>query len=113
MRTFLTTLTVSVIFLSSCRQTRVSPSINVERLANAYAELLVLNERYNLSKDSLTTQQYVSAYEGILRSYDLTKDEYVAQFKTALASPGLYRQLCDKSLAKLQTMRPQPGTTGR
>ncbi len=111
MRTLTTSLALSLALLSSCTKTQVGPSVDVQRLADVYTQLLVLNERYNLSKDSLSQQQYAAACERILHTNGMTKDDYVSQFETVTASPGLYRQLCDLALMNLQRMRQKPDSS--
>ncbi len=112
MRTFLTSLMVLMTLFSACKQSQGASSIDIERLSSVYAELLVLNERFDLSKDSLSNQKYVTMYREILQKHRMTKDEYASQFEAVTTAPEMYRQLCDRALTKLQQMRGMPDTTG-
>ncbi len=110
MRTVLTSFVVAVLLFPACKKMPGTSSVNVEQLADTYAELLVLSERYSLAKDTLAGNLYTAEYERILRSHNLTKEEYASQFETAAGSATLYRELCDRALTKLQTMRGKPDT---
>ena len=112
MRSFLTSLIVSIVFLTGCQQSRTLSSVDVERLSNVYAELLLLNEGSGLSKDSVSRGEYTARYQEIFQKYKMTKDEYISQFETVVTSSGMFRQLCDLALLRLQRMRAMPGKTG-
>jgi hypothetical protein len=106
--------TFLAVLVSSCG--RPSPrkiSVNVDTLANVYAELLVLNERYSLSKDSLSSQQYESDYKQVLQNHDYTRDRFVSELESVAQSPDDFRQLCDRALANFQLMRRKPSTPGQ
>jgi hypothetical protein len=111
MRTALSSFIVVSLLFVSCKKSQGTSSVNIGQLADAYAELLVLNERYGMAKDSLSSQRYATEYRQILRNHSLTKEEYASQFETVVTSASLYRELCDRALAKLQTMRGRPDTT--
>ena len=108
MRLVLAFCITAVIALSCKRESSAKTSFNVDSLANAYAELLVLNERYNLAKDSLSGQQYETEYNDVLRAHNYTKDQFVSEIKSAAESPDSFRQLCDRAFARFQEMRKKP-----
>jgi hypothetical protein len=112
MRTVLNLFVVAALMFPACKKLQGTSAVNVTQLADTYAELLVLNERYSLTKDSLSSQRYATEYRQILRNHSLTKEEYASQFETVVTSASLYRELCDRALMKLQTMRGRPDTTG-
>ncbi len=105
MRTFIGSVLVLSLVVASCGKMQGSSSIDVGRLADTWAELLVLNERYTLAKDTLSGQKYVTEYQSILRNHGLTKEEYTSQFETVVCNAAMYRDLCDRALKRLQTMR--------
>lgn len=112
MRTVLVSLALLSLIITSCRKLQMTTPVDVGRLADTYAELLVLNERYTLAKDSLSSQRYVAAYQEILRSHNLTKEEYASQFETVVCDASLYRDVCDRALKRLQSMRTGSGAPG-
>lgn len=106
-------LLVATMILCSCgKQSPRIASVNVDTLANVYAELLVLNERYDLGRDSLSAQQYQEEYRTVLQSHKYTKEEFESQIQSAATSPGEFRVLCDRALAKFQEMRGRPTAIG-
>ncbi len=109
MRIVPATLIALTFLFASCSKLPGTSTIDVGRLADTYAELLVLNERYTLAKDSLSSERYIREYQQILRSHDLTKEEYASQFESAVCDASLYRDLCDRALRRLQTMRTGSG----
>jgi hypothetical protein len=111
MRTALSSFIVVALLFVSCKKSQGTSPINIGQLADAYAELLVLNERYSMAKDSISSQRYATEYQQILRNHNLTKEEYASEFETAACNASLYRELCDRALARLQTMRGRPDTT--
>ena len=112
MRIVLSSFIICSLAFVSCRKMQVGSSVNVGQLADTYAELLVLNERFVMTKDSLAGQRYAAEYQGILQRHNFTKEEYTSQFEIAASHAPLYRELCDRALKKLQTMRTGPDTTG-
>lgn len=112
MKTLFLLTVVAIIVLSCSRQSPQKTSVNVDSLANVYAELLVLNERYSLAKDSLSAQQYESDYGEALRSRGYTKDRFVSELGSVSQSPDSFRQLCDKALTKFQEMRRRSSVAG-
>lgn len=105
MRIQVITIIVAGIVFGSCKQPPPKISVNVDSLATVYAELLVLNERYNLSKDSLSARQYEADYTDILQKYNYTKDRFSRELETVSKSPDDFRHLCDRALAEFQQMR--------
>jgi len=105
MKTLLIFTVASFILFSCSKQPQEKTSVNVDTLASVYAELLVLNERYNLSKDSMSAQQYETDYEETLRKHDYTKARFVAELESVAQTPGPFRQLCDLASNKIQEMR--------
>jgi hypothetical protein len=104
-------LTFVAVLVSSCgKPSPRKTSVNVDTLANVYADLLVLNERYSISKDSLSSQQYESDYNRVLQNHDYTKERFVSQLESVAQSPDEFRQLCDRALANFQLMRHKPST---
>lgn len=112
MRTLLTFTVIATIVVSCSKQSPQKTSVDVDTLANVYAELLVLNERFGLSKDSLSAQQYENDYGEILRRHDYTKDRFASELKSVSQSPDSFRQLCERALLKFQEMRRKPSTAG-
>jgi hypothetical protein len=116
MKTLFLLTVVAIIVLSCSKQSPQKSSVDVDTLANVYAELLVLNERYSLAKDSLSAQQYESDYGEVLRRHDYTTDRFVSELGSVSQSPDSFRQLCDRALTKFQEMRRKPSpveTQGR
>jgi hypothetical protein len=106
--------TFLAVLVSSCG--RPSPrhiSVNVDTLANVYAELLVLNERYSLSKDSLSSQRYEFDYKQVLQNHDYTKERFVSELESVAQSPDEFRKLCDRTMTNFQLMRRKATTEGR
>jgi len=102
----LLTLILGSIVLSSCsKQSPQKISVNVDTLATVYSELLVLNERYSLSKDSLTPQQYESEYKEVLSSHHYTKERFALELETVARSSDDFRRLCDRAMTNFQLMR--------
>lgn len=108
MRFLLTIIIVAAVIVPSCKQSQPKTSFTVDSLATVYAELLVLNERYTISKDSLSAQQYESDYQDILQRHDYTKDRFSRDLETVSRSPEAFRILCDRAIAKFQEMRRKP-----
>jgi cell shape-determining protein MreC len=105
MKTLLIPIFVSFLVSSCGRQSTQISSVNVDTLASVYSELLVLNERYSLSKDSLSSQQYESDYREVLRSHEYSKERFVSELESVAQSPDQFRQLCDRALMNFQQMR--------
>jgi hypothetical protein len=107
-------VTFLAVLVSSCgKPSPRKTSVNVDTLANVYAELLVLNERYNISTDSLSSQQYESDYKQVLQNHDYTKERFVSELESVVQSPDEFRKLCDRALANFQLMRRKPSTPGQ
>jgi len=102
---------IAGIILAGCQQSPPKVSVNVDSLGTVYAELLVLNERYSLSKDSLSAQQYDSAYTDVLQKNQYTKDRFSRELETVSKSPDAFRQLCERVLAQFRVMRQMPAQT--
>lgn len=107
---YFSSVIIAVIIVSCGRPSPGTTPSSIENLANVYTELLVLNERYSLSKDSLSSQQYTSKYNEILEKRQYTKEKYTSDFEWAAQSPERFRQLCDRVTARLQEMRVRPDT---
>ena len=105
MKILLILMFVSFLVSSCGRQSPQKSSVNVDTLASVYSELLVLNERYSLSKDSLSPQQYESDYREVLQSHDYSKERFVSELESVAQSPEEFRQLCDRALTNFQHMR--------
>ncbi len=104
---------VAAVIICSC--TKRPPhrtSVNVDTLATVYAELLVLNERYNLDRDSLSAQRYQQEYRDVLDRHKYTKEEFESEIESVAASPDEFRILCDRALAKFQQIRTHPPKIG-
>ncbi len=110
MRTSIIYVVIAIFVFSCSKQSQQKSSVDVNTLANVYAELLVLNERYSLSKDSLSAQQYEIDYEEVLQKHDYTKDRFVSELGSVSQSPEAFRQLCDRAMAKFLEMRKMPAT---
>jgi hypothetical protein len=107
-------LVVIVFFIfPGCTQKQKVPDVNVEAVADTYAELLVLNERYSLSKDSLSAQRYTSDYQDILREHKFTQKQYVSVLESVVQSPVLSKQLFDRMMAKLQEKNAKGATKNK
>jgi len=102
----------TLIVISCGKQTSHTSSVNVDTLATTYAELLVLNERYDIGKDSLSAERYETEYGNVLRAHHLTKDEFVAKFDAVVQSPEQFRTLSDRALARIQEIRRKPHAVG-
>ena len=113
MRILLTPILVSFLVSSCGRRSPQISSINVDTLAIVYSELLVLNERYSLSKDSLSSQQYESDYREVLENHKYSKDRFVAELGSVAQSPEDFRRLCDRALTNFQHMRRKPSSPGQ
>lgn len=94
-----------LLFIVSCQRSNPGSSAGTERLANAYAELAILNERTALAKDSISTQQHVSKSLEILKKYDYTKEQFMAEFQAASRSPEQFRQMCDLAMKRAERLR--------
>jgi len=105
MRIALITIVAAAIVLGSCTESPKRPSFNADTLATVYAELLVLNERYSLSKDTLSPQQYQADYEEVLSRHKFAKDQFAADLEAASLSPDTFRLVCDRAMAQFQEMR--------
>ena len=106
MKIFLIQTVLWLVLLCSCTKTQDAATADVAKLADAYAELVVFNEHYTLAKDTLSPQQYEAGCVEILRRYALTKEQFTTEFAAASQSSELFRQLCDRAQAKLQSRRP-------
>jgi hypothetical protein len=113
MKNLLTIAVAAAIAFPGCTRSPQIPNVDVEALADTYAELLVLNERYNLSKDSLSAHQYALDYQEILRSHKFTEKQYVSELESCIQSPVLSKQLFDRTMAKLQEERPKGASRGK
>jgi len=116
MKTLFIFTVASVIIFPCCEQPAKKTSINSDTLATVYAELLVLNERYSLSKDSLNADQYQTDYTEILRKHDYTRDRFASELRSVAESPAVFKRLCDQTMARFQEMRRKPSpknTQGR
>ncbi len=110
MRSWLTFIFVAVLVFAACKQPSSASVVDVDQLGDTYAELIALNERYSVSKDTASRQAYMTEYQQILQQHHLTKEEYASQFLETTANASLYRQLCDRALTRLQTMKTKPDT---
>ena len=113
MKNFLIVVFVACLIIPGCTQSPRTPSVSVDTMADTYAELLVLNERYSLSKDSLSASQYTSEYEEILRNHKFAKEQYVSELELFAQSPTLSKQLFDMTMTKLQEKRTKRVSPGR
>ncbi len=105
-------LVASLIVCSCSRQPVRKATFNVDTLANVYAELLVLHERYTLGKDSLSSQQYEQEYQNVLERHRYTKKEFTFEMESIAASPDEFGELCDRALTRFQEMRRRPPRIG-
>ncbi len=112
MKAIAATLVVITIACSCGRRSLHASSVNVDSLANAYAELLVLNERYSLGRDTLSAEQYQHDCRNVLQRHQYTEEEFESQMETVAASPDEFRVLCDRALARFQDMRRGPMLVG-
>jgi hypothetical protein len=94
-----------LLFVVSCQRSNPGSSAGTERLANAYAELAVLNERTTLAKDSISFRQYEPKSLEILKKYGYTKEQFMAEFQTASRSPDQFKQLCDLAVKRAEHLR--------
>jgi hypothetical protein len=94
-----------LLFVVSCQRSNPGSSAGTERLANAYAELAILNERVTLAKDSLFFKQYEPASLDILKKYGYTKEQFMQEFQTASRSPDQFKQMCDLALKRVARLR--------
>ncbi len=108
MRTLIVIGIVSICFYSCTKPAPRKTSVNLDTLATVYAELLVLNERYTLSKDSLSAVQYEAEYGDILRRHNYSKDRFGSELGSVVQSSDDFKQLCDRALTNFQRMRPKP-----
>ena len=112
MKTLLMFAVIAVFMFSCGKQSQQKPSVDVDTLANVYAELLVLNERYSVSNDSLSTQRYETDYKEVLRRHNYTKDRFVSELGSVSQSPDSFRQMCDRAMTRFLEMRKMPQTAG-
>lgn len=105
MRIISTITFIAVIAFPCCKQSPETVPANLEPMATTYTELLVLNQRYTLSKDSLSTDRYDAEYQEILRRNNYTKERYFSELESLAQSPGSFKLLCDRALTKLQEMK--------
>jgi Domain of unknown function (DUF4296) len=101
-------LVAATIFCSCSRQSPHTTTVNVDTLANVYADLLILNERYNLGTDSLSAQEYEADYHDVLQQHKYTKEEFESQMQSAAGSPDEFRVLCERVLTRFQEIRRRP-----
>lgn len=108
MRVLLTFTIAAIVLFPCCKQSPAKISVNVDSLSTVYAELLVLNERYSIGKDSLSAQQYETDYTDVLQKHNYTKEQFSRELETVSGSPEAFRVLCDRVLTKFQEMRRKP-----
>ncbi len=99
-------LVIAATIACSCgKQQSRAVSVDVDTLANVYAELLVLNERFDLGRDSLSAGEYEREYRTVLQSHKYTKEEFESQIQSVAASPENFKLLCERALTRFQEMR--------
>jgi hypothetical protein len=94
-----------LLFVVSCQRSGPDSSVGIERLANAYAQLAILNERTTLAKDSLSFSQYGPRSLEILKKYGYTKEQFMAEFQTVSRSPDQFKQMCDLAVKRAEHLR--------
>jgi hypothetical protein len=73
-----------------------------DRLASAYAEILILNERYNSPTDTLSKSTYNTQREEILKKYGFSAEEFQNEMKIIFNTPEKAKQFFPVLQKKLQ-----------
>lgn len=100
-------LALLVLVLTDCRESQLTADPREEELISAYAEMLVLHERFKAAAPPIDSAEYRRTIEQLLTSHKFTKDEFYSGIESQFRSPEKSRRFHEKLSARLEQRKPK------
>lgn len=95
-----------LLLTSGCSDSSLKPLNEEEKkIAEAYAEILFLNQKYPSSKTDSLKILFSSGIDSVFMKYDLTRDDFENEFLRLSKSPSKFKALFNTAEEKLKELR--------